>query len=422
MRSSPCAQLCWAILLSLAPLPARAAEPWSTTVDLLTIGPGDHLFNRFGHTALLVMRTRPGTKQYESVVYNYGDANFNDPRFAYDFLRGRVSFFLSNLGSLNQTVTLYANMDRTIEHQRLNLSPAQVQRLVAILEERSQVDRREYPYHHLRASCATKVRDVLDEVLGGAIRRQLEPQRDPRTVRTYARRGYAGHLGGEVFNDLFMGRLHDQPRSKLFQMYLPELLRDYLRQVNVPDPQGGGKLVPLVGAPRPIYTRRAPSPLAGEGRTLIHLCYVMIFLLVAVGIHAWRGGAAHVRRSGAWLLLWSLPFGLAALLMVIGATCSTVAEGRINELMLVFPLTDLALWGVAWRWLRGRANAGRLLRGYAWVRLGLAVLSLVGHAVGWLYQEPRILVVLALVAAVGLVLLTRRLPAVRAAADLPWDA
>jgi hypothetical protein len=95
--------------------------------------------------------------------------------------------------------------------------------------------------------------------------------------------------------------------------------------------------------------------------------------------------------------------------MVVGALFSTVAEGRANELLLVFPPTDLALLGVALRWLRGRAVAGRLLRGYAVARLGLALLSLGGHATGLLVQEPRSLVVVALVAAVGLVALTWRL-------------
>jgi hypothetical protein len=73
-------------------------------------------------------------------------------------------------------------------------------------------------------------------------------------------------------------------------------------------------------------------------------------------------------------------------------------------------LTDLLLIGVALRWLRGRGEAGRLLRGYAMARLALVLLVLVGHATGILIQQPRVMVALALCCTGLLVVVTRRFP------------
>lgn len=133
-------------------------------------------------------------------------------------------------------------------------------------------------------------------------------------------------------------------------------------------------------------------------------------LVVGLGLFALRGQRERPGRSGAWLLLWSVPLGLCALAMAFGAVFSTVTEGRLNELMLSFPVTDLLLIGVAVRWLRGRAEAGRLLRGYAVARLALVLLVILGHATGVLIQEPRVMVALALCCTGLLVAITRRFP------------
>jgi Domain of unknown function (DUF4105) len=403
-----------------APASAPASAPattsatsndWVTTVDLLTMGPGDHLYMRFGHTALMVMQRRPGTKTWTSKVYNYGDADFGASGFSWRFFRGTVKFFISEMGHINKVVTLYAHMNRTSTQQRLALTKTQARELAHALERAARPENREYRYHHLEAGCASKVRDLLDQVLGGVIRKKLDQQTDLNTIRHYARRGYAGHIGAEIANDMWMGRMHDAPQTKYYAMYLPRLLSRYLQEVKVPDPTGSGKLVPLVGAPHVLFKRLGPPPTHGPGRTLIHLSYLLIVLLLGLGIWAWRGAPEHPRRAGAWLLIWALPMGLASACMVFGALVSTVIEGRINELLIVYPPTDLALIAVGLRWVRGRGTAGGLLRSYALIKVGLVVLALIGHAAGILYQEPRVMLVLALVSSVLLVLITRRLTA-----------
>jgi len=386
------------------------AGAYITRIALLSIGPGDHLWSRFGHSALMVLRYIPGTNKYTSLVYNWGDAEFHDPWFKFDFMRGTVKFRMATSGTLSNTVTRYARGNRNVIHQTLNLSPKQVRQVEELLLHNIKPENRSYPYHHMTAGCGTKIRDLLDQVLKGSIRQKLEPQRDPQTAREVGRKCFAGHLGTEIFNDMFMGRLHDVPQSKYFAMYSPPLLSRYLQEVQVKDPKGGKGLVPLAGEPLFLYKRKGPPPMAGEGRTLIHLAYVWIVVLLCLGVYVLVGQPSRPRRAGVWLLFWALPMGLSAITAMVGALASTVIEGRVTELMLVYPLTDVALIGVGIRWYRGRGVAGGLLRKYAWLKLGLVLLSLLGHATGVLFQEPRILILMALICAVFLVIITHRFP------------
>lgn len=394
---------------------------WVSSVRLLTIGPGDHLWTRFGHSALLVYRCPqqpgsnpprcdPNSKKYESVVFNYGDADFEDPAFEYEFMRGTVKFRISSTGDLSQTVTRYARDNRTVIHQMVNLTPRQVDEVVRRLQENIKPQNRYYPYHHLRSGCATKIRDLLDEVLGGAIRRQFADVPDPMTPRYYGRQVFAGHLPAEIFNDLFMGRLHDRKWSKWEAMCVPARLSQYLGEVKVPDPDGGEGKVSLLGEPSTLYKRRGPPPTAGQGRTLIHLFYLGIVVNLGLGIWAFFGSPRAPRRAGVWVLLWALPMSIYAIIAMIGALASTVAEGRITELMLVWPITDLVLVRLGWRWLRGRFYASRGIRIYLGVRLAVLAMVLVGHAAGLLFQEPRVVLVLAAVCLPLLLLILRRVP------------
>ncbi len=440
-----------------------ACGPWITTVDLITIGPGEHLFSRMGHSALLVFKFRKDSKrclaeakklaaqakadptraqalaeqaaalikagkEYSATVYNYGDADFDAGDFEWKFLRGTVKFFLSKTESLPGFIELYARSNRSMTHRRLNLSSAQVAKVAAALDENVKPQNREYPYHHMEAGCATKIRDLLDRELGGIIRKQFQGKPHPLTARGIGRKHLAGHPGAEIFSDLFMGRLHDRPFDKFYAMFHPLALEEYLQQVMVPDPSGSGAKVPLLDAKVSTFlTRRCGptgegaaakdagpkpdcSPMRGEGRTLVHLAYLLMAILLGVGIWAFLGQPGQPMRAGVWLLIWSLPMSIASLAMVVGALASTVSEGRVNELMLAFPVTDLILVGVGFRWYLGRGHAGKLLRGYALVRLAMVALALILHALGVFYQEPRAMVFLALLCTAGLMAFTRRFP------------
>lgn len=387
-----------------------ADDAWVTAIDLLTIGPGAHLWTSFGHTAVTVVRFNRVTKEHQTKVYNWGDADFGGWDFIWSFFRGKALFRLTEMGSLENVVNTYAPLGRTMVQQRFALTPEQVQVVVEGLETFSEPSKRHYVYHHMNATCATKLRDYLDQkVVNGAITQTLGDALDPHTPRYYGRKYFAGFFFAEIFNDLFLGREHDKPWTKYASMTMPESLSAYLQEVMVPDPKGSGELVPLLGKPVPIVRDVPQPPYRGEGRSVIHLSYLLLAIVVGMGLYVLRRRDINAGDAGLWLLVWSVPAVLVSFSMIFGAVMSTVVEGRINELMLVLPPTDVALLWVGYRWARGHRLLPRWLRPYAWVRLGMVVLSLLGHASGVLIQEPRVVVVLTLLATALLVAIVHRL-------------
>ena len=122
-------------LFLLAPF-AQAAEPDSPTgpdsqlapvwhIDLLTMGPADHLFTRGGHAALLVTHT-DANGDISNQVFNYGATDWDQSFMAAKFLLGRLNFRLEISGTLLNTLAVYGTLgDRTIYRQTLNLTAAE---------------------------------------------------------------------------------------------------------------------------------------------------------------------------------------------------------------------------------------------------------------------------------------------------------
>jgi len=397
------------------------SDGFVTVVDLISIGPGQHLWTSFGHSALMVMRFNPETKENESIVYNWGDADFGGWDFVFGFLRGKSKFRIVSLGSLEDVVNLYARAGRQVYQQRLAISSEKAAYLGRRLAFHARPENRDYVYHHLNATCATKIRDFVDkEVAQGAIKKTFENTIDPMSPREYGRRYFAGFFLAELFNDTFMGRYHDEPWSKFAAMAVPANLSAYLREVMIDDPKGGQEKVALLAPMTPVVQGIPGPPYRGEGRSMFHVIYLLMVVVGGFGLITVTRKQVVPAYAGMWLLSWSLLTTFAAACMVFGASISTVIEGRVNELMLVFPITDVVLIPFAVRWWFGSAKVPTWLRTYGHIRLGMVVLSLVLHAVGIFVQEPVVIVYFGLVCASLLVAILQRLPkSVETSAAIP---
>ena len=202
--------------------PARAAgegaEADPVRVYVMTFGPGDHPFNRFGHDALLVEDRATGTQR----VYNFGTFSFDSPRLIFDFLGGRLNYWLS-VSSLPFVLSAYEHDNRTIAVQEL-LLPAEAKRgLAARLVENARPENRLYKYDYFLDNCATRVRDAIDLAAGGALRRSAAaPGR--MTLREHALRMTARPLWFYLALDIVLGPAVDRPVDRWGEMFLPEEL------------------------------------------------------------------------------------------------------------------------------------------------------------------------------------------------------
>lgn len=356
----------------LASLAASAGGGGAPSIDVYTMGQGDELFTHFGHSAICVTdEVSP-----EGRCYNYGTADFSTPvPLTIEFLRGRARFWVSRQDPARM-VAAYAREDRTVWRQRLPLSPEQHLALSTRLERAASTEERYYRYHHFEDNCTTRIRDLVDEVLGGALGRDTRDRAERPSFREYARAGFAGDAPLLVAADLVLGRARDRATTRWESMFLPELLRDELEVV-------------LGARPEVVHQRRsAPAPRPNwTGRALLVAAGIVLSALALLFGSGRRAlGVAAVLPAG--LVLGAAGLGLWSL-----AALSAFEELRANEALLVLWPTDLALP------LLASLSPGRLLALYVRARLislgVVACLSALGVLVQPLWA-PLLLVVLPL--------------------------
>ncbi len=140
-------------------------------ISLMTYGPGDIYWERFGHDALEVRDTVSG----ESVAFNYGVFDFDQKGFLLNFARGIMAYRM-DAENTQSDIDFYAGEGRYVRRQRLALDDAQKERLRRFLLWNIRPENAGYHYDYYVDNCTTRVRDALDDALDGAVSDQLHRQ------------------------------------------------------------------------------------------------------------------------------------------------------------------------------------------------------------------------------------------------------
>ncbi len=388
----------WApLLLGLLLTPPALADENRTDspyqISLVTMFSGDSLFTGFGHIALR-LRYRGA-----DISVDYGTYDTSDPLMGWNFLVGKLDYYCSRTDFLSM-ISWYKDDFGGIIEQDLDLSEAQVRILLrrlfadldlaprgAALTEAEfealrdrlftdpDVAHTTYRYHHFHNNCATKLRDLLDDALGGALR--------DRTAEAPA---------GVSFRDLINASLHrpefaptrwlvygllngeiDQPISRWEQMFLPWFLAEEMRGLEADGrPVITGERV-LTGAQ--LDAPPMPSPWPG----------ILALLVLAAGF----GWPALLRRGRRILAVQFVLVGLAATfyagILLVGWIASPYPETRPNGTVMFFhPGHLLLVMGGVLLWLRPRV---RFLEIYLLAGVAVAAFGVLIHLVGIMDQE-----------------------------------
>lgn len=343
----------------------------SLQVSLVTVGPGAVYWQRFGHNAIRVRDTARGTE----VLYNYGIFDFSEADFFLRFIRGEMTYRMAARRPADDLAE-YRAEDRRVVEQVLQLSPPQRLALVRFLAWNARPENAAYRYDYFRANCSTKVRNALDDALGGALRAASDGRSRGWTQRMHARRLTAPDLLVYLGVHVGLGPSTDRPIDFWDEMFVPMELERHVRELRVRDDAGAD--VPLVGDERVLIEGSIAEPAAPPSWRWAFLATG----LALAGLLAWtgRGTAARRRAFGALAgALWLLA-GLGGLVLC-GLWFGTAhdAAWRNHNLALFNPLC-LLLLPAAVRALRDREPRGRFAGGIALLVLAASVLAWVGLA------------------------------------------
>jgi hypothetical protein len=224
----------------------QTADSSGTSVYLVTVGPGEQVWERFGHNAIWISNESEGFNR----AYNYGLFSFEQEGFVRRFLQGRMQYWMRGFDT-DSHLRGYVSHNRSVWIQELNLTDSQKVALRDFLAWNELPENRFYRYHYYHDNCSTRIRDAIDRVIGGAIREQTESEFPGTTLRYHSLRLVSGDLLAYIGLSLGLGEPVDEPLSAWDEMFLPLKLRDHLREVVVPDVNGNS--IPLVASETTMY-------------------------------------------------------------------------------------------------------------------------------------------------------------------------
>lgn len=328
-----------AALLFLLLMPFFATAAAAPRIGLVTMEPGEEYWSRFGHNAILVDE---GDGR-EPTLYNYGYFDFDEPGFLLRFLQGDMRYRLVAL-PYSQDLAYYAQEGRGVTLQWLAIEAQAARGLADFLAWNALPENAVYRYDYFSANCSTKVRDALDDALGGLLQAQLVGRSRGLTYRMESLRlgmplpwmGLGMHLG--------LGAYADRPLSRWEESFVPMRLREAVREVRLPDGR------PLVIDEQTLLAHRlAPArdePPQWRAR------YALLGLALAIGL-LWLGRRSPRALAGLAAGLWAL-CGVTGLgLLALWLLTDHVAAWSNENLLLFNPLCLALLPGALALW-RGR--------------------------------------------------------------------
>ncbi|MEM7416692.1 MAG: DUF4105 domain-containing protein [Gemmatimonadota bacterium] len=303
-------------------------------VWLVTAAPGDQVWERYGHNALRVLDTQTG----RDVSYNWGIFDFQQVDFIPRFLRGEMLYTMAAFDT-EAMLASYRRANREVVLQELAFTSAQKLRLVELAETNLRPENAAYIYQYFLDNCSTRIRDLLDTVLDGALQLQFTPQPSGTTYRDNTRR--LTQVDPLIYTgmDLALGTPTDAEISVWEQMFLPMTLRDEARAFRVVSATGGS--IPFVLDEQVVV----PSTRAADPTEPPRWLWLYLGLGIAVGVlfgslatSAVRDRAAVHRAISTLAVLWSALGGVLGLILVgLLFTDHTFAYWNEN-LFLVHPL------------------------------------------------------------------------------------
>lgn len=374
MRIPDALRLFAALLLALvagfaqARTTAPAAQP--LRIGVVTMGPGEIFWERFGHDAIVVDEPARG----EPISYNFGFFDLAEDGFIGRFVRGEMQYMLVAL-PLQQDMQYYREVGRGATVQWLDLTPAQARQLADALMENAKPENARYRYDYYTDNCSTRVRDALDRALGGALRRQSSGRSSGDTYRSESLRLAAPAPWMWLGFDIGLGPYGDRPLSRWEQAFLPRRLADDLREVKLDDGR------PLVIAEETLLPQRLAAEPVEQTRRLWPWLLAGIALATGVLLSARRAPRALAGFAFAFWLLC----GLVGLVLVLGWSFTEHRALWANRNALLFDPLCLLLLPGAWALLRGREPPARF-RTLLVVVAALAALALLPL---WLQAQPQ---------------------------------
>jgi len=195
-------------------------------LSLVTVYPGNAIYSAFGHTAFRYLDKDNDI----DILYNYGTFDFRDPKFVPKFVHGKLNYFLGVVKFKREFKNYTLLENRSVVEQKLNLTPEEVARIYAFMEENAMPENRYYKYDFIKDNCATRIQMVFDRTLKSDILfdQATIAKIGEKSYRNYIRYHLKKSPWFDVGIQLALGTPLDQQVLPSDSFFLPALVHDIM--------------------------------------------------------------------------------------------------------------------------------------------------------------------------------------------------
>lgn len=351
--------LYWVVIL-LGCLSISQSHAQTYQISLITCDPGDELYSTFGHSAIRVLDTESG----RDLVFNYGTFDFNTPFFYVKFTQRTLDYQLA-LTTFDQFLYEYNYFKRSVREQVLDLNPEQTAAIIDFLRTNYEPENRKYRYDFFYDNCSTRIRNLMEILLGENLKWNEPDTSDAKTFRDLIDEYVYPLPWSDLGIDLALGAVIDQEATEREKLFLPDYLSAAFGRATI---VGDGPSRPLIRDENIIYDfpeRESSINFLLSPYFLFWMLAILAAALTFIGFKRKRlylgldtvllGGmgilgilvvylwffTAHSQTKSNWNALWAFPLHLVAIYGLL--------KGKNwikNYLLAALILADLAL--VVW--------------------------------------------------------------------------
>jgi hypothetical protein len=208
--------------LDVPPL-SSSKEAW-----LVTYGPGEIYWQRFGHNAIWIRDEENGIDH----TFNFGFFDFEQERFIARFIQGKMLYF-AVAQVAEKEFEQYQSENRSVFAQKLNLPDGAFEELRNYLVQQVQAENRDYLYDYYLNNCSTRVRDALDMALGGVLQERTSGEAASLNFRQHTRRSTVDDFWYYLALETALGVPVDRDISRWEEMFLPELVSEVISNLAI---------------------------------------------------------------------------------------------------------------------------------------------------------------------------------------------
>lgn len=224
--------LCLLFLAAALNVVANETDASPVQFSLITCGPGKHIYELEGHTAIRM------TTPDNDLVVNWGTFDETQDNFIYHFVKGETDYWCS-VTDYDHFLQVYNNSGRWVAQQKLDLTPEQARRLQQLILNNLKPENRQYRYKYLSDNCATRPFALIEEAIGYDLRFDDEPTTfGTRTYREMLINYHADYPWYQFGVDLVLGRDLDKKITQREKAFSPIYLRELIARTYYVDDDG----------------------------------------------------------------------------------------------------------------------------------------------------------------------------------------